>query len=378
MTTAYTNGQPGTPSTLYFGYDGHGSVRILLNGAGAIATVAGIRQLFNYDAYGNAIGFQLAQAATTLLYSGQQTDAATGLQYLRARYYNPNADSFTSLDPYGGDAMSPLSYNTYLYTQGDPVNGYDPSGQDDFSLDVSSPAADSLAADFQGKNDKGQTHGGKWESVEQDFTRQDYNWYLAYRKMRFTPNANSNVDVKDIGFIQLIKRTKYSAVGKKGRSNRLPRGQNNLNGSHFKGRMAGLWAVDRHPGAKDGWWSNRSDDDGSAYFWDPPNSNNTSVKWEFQTFAIARTDENGKSDPKGDSGVVLSGIRWGFTVDKNGQLVAWAPLRPVTQFWTFEAAISAWNDQTERGARGKADGQLPFGNLRVSLINLPYLQYWLP
>ena len=50
-----------------------GSVRVLLNAAGAIATVAGGRQLFNYDAYGNAIGFNLSTAATTLLYNAQQT-----------------------------------------------------------------------------------------------------------------------------------------------------------------------------------------------------------------------------------------------------------------------------------------------------------------
>ncbi len=127
-TTVYANGQPGTPSTLEFGYDGHGSVRVLLNTAGAIATVAGVRQLFNYDAYGNAIGFEIALAATILLYSGQQTDAATGLQYLRARYYNPNTDTFTTLDAYAGDAISPLSYNKYLYAQDDPSSGDDPSG----------------------------------------------------------------------------------------------------------------------------------------------------------------------------------------------------------------------------------------------------------
>ena len=49
--------------------------RVLINTAGAIATVGGVRQLFNYDAYGNAIGFNVSRAATTLLYNAQQTDA---------------------------------------------------------------------------------------------------------------------------------------------------------------------------------------------------------------------------------------------------------------------------------------------------------------
>ncbi len=126
--TTYTNGQPGTPSTLHFGYDGHGSVRVLFSAGGVLATVGGIRQLFNFDAYGNAVGFTLQLAATTLLYSGQQTDIATGLQYLRARYYNSSTGAFESLDSYKGDQTTPISLNKYVYATSDPVNGIDPSG----------------------------------------------------------------------------------------------------------------------------------------------------------------------------------------------------------------------------------------------------------
>lgn len=129
-TTPYSNGQPGTPSTLTFGFDARGSVRVLINPAGAVATLAGVPQVFNYAAYGNAIGFNVAAAATSLLYNGQQTDAPTGLQYLRARYYDSRTGNFTTLDPAAGNPSRPQSYNTYVYTQGDPVNGYDPSGRD--------------------------------------------------------------------------------------------------------------------------------------------------------------------------------------------------------------------------------------------------------
>ncbi len=45
--------------------------------------------------------------------------------------YNPKIGDFTSLDPFAGDPTNPLSFNKYLYTQGDPINGYDPSGCDD-------------------------------------------------------------------------------------------------------------------------------------------------------------------------------------------------------------------------------------------------------
>ncbi len=107
-----------------------------MNAAGAIATVAGVRQLFNYDAYGNAVGFNPRAVATTLLYNGQQTDSATGLQYLRARYYNAGTGTFTTLDSYPGNRSNPLSSNKYLYTQADPSNGSDPSGHDLLSVAI--------------------------------------------------------------------------------------------------------------------------------------------------------------------------------------------------------------------------------------------------
>ena len=72
----------------------------------------------------------MSSAATTLLYSGQQTDAATGLQYLRARYYRPDNGTFTTLDPFAGDMSTPVTFNKYLYSSADPANNYDPTGTD--------------------------------------------------------------------------------------------------------------------------------------------------------------------------------------------------------------------------------------------------------
>jgi len=110
--------------TLYLVYDGHGSTRQLVGATGQ--PIAG--QAFAYDAYGNAIDFDPTAAHTTLLYSGEQTDTATGQQYLRARYYDPGIGRFGAMDPYSGDLQSPLSLHKYLYTSGDPINLIDPSG----------------------------------------------------------------------------------------------------------------------------------------------------------------------------------------------------------------------------------------------------------
>jgi antitoxin component YwqK of YwqJK toxin-antitoxin module len=59
----------GTEQEYYFTFDGHGSTRVLLDFAGAIA------QLYSFDAYGNALGFDSATALTEFLYSGEQFDS---------------------------------------------------------------------------------------------------------------------------------------------------------------------------------------------------------------------------------------------------------------------------------------------------------------
>ncbi|MEX2316268.1 MAG: RHS repeat-associated core domain-containing protein [Pirellulales bacterium] len=66
-------------------------------------------------------------ALTSLLYSGEQTDK-TGLQYLRARYYDPTNGRFNRLDPFAGNVSDPQSLHKYLYAHSNPVNGVDPSG----------------------------------------------------------------------------------------------------------------------------------------------------------------------------------------------------------------------------------------------------------
>jgi RHS repeat-associated protein len=105
--------------------DGHGSTRILWNIDGNPF------EFYAYDAFGNMLsgpGLTMADdASTRLLYSGEQTDN-TGLQYLRARYYDPRSGRFNRLDPFAGNTQDPLSLHKYLYANADPVNAIDPSG----------------------------------------------------------------------------------------------------------------------------------------------------------------------------------------------------------------------------------------------------------
>ncbi|MDR1962586.1 MAG: RHS repeat-associated core domain-containing protein [Planctomycetaceae bacterium] len=94
----------------------------MLDLAGAIV------ELYAFDAYGNAIGFNPADALTEFLYSGEQFDSKIGQQYLRARYYDPAIGRFNRLDPFFGNLDDPQSFHKYLYTHADPVNGIDPMG----------------------------------------------------------------------------------------------------------------------------------------------------------------------------------------------------------------------------------------------------------
>jgi RHS repeat-associated protein len=56
------------------------------------------------------------------------TDAATGQQYLRARYYDPITGRFNRLDPFAGNNEDPQSLHKYLYVHADPIGGIDPTG----------------------------------------------------------------------------------------------------------------------------------------------------------------------------------------------------------------------------------------------------------
>jgi RHS repeat-associated protein len=98
----------------------------LIDFAGAIL------ELYTFDAYGNAIGFDPSVALTEFLYSGEQFDSKIGQQYLRARYYDPTTGRFNRLDPFFGNLNDPQSLHNYLYCYADPVNGIDPIGEGPF------------------------------------------------------------------------------------------------------------------------------------------------------------------------------------------------------------------------------------------------------
>jgi RHS repeat-associated protein len=103
----------------YFLYDGLGSTTDLAADDG---TVTGT---YAYDAFGPVRAH--TGATTQWTYTGEQNDP-TGLEYLRARYYDPASGRFLGRDPLVGSAMAPLSLNRYAYVLNNPLRCLDPWG----------------------------------------------------------------------------------------------------------------------------------------------------------------------------------------------------------------------------------------------------------
>jgi RHS repeat-associated protein len=63
------------------------------------------------------------------VFTTYQRDQETGFDYALARYYDSGSARFCSVDPLGGRADDPQSWNRYAYVQNDPTNHTDPSGK---------------------------------------------------------------------------------------------------------------------------------------------------------------------------------------------------------------------------------------------------------
>jgi RHS repeat-associated protein len=138
----------GTPATLTFGHDGHGSVRALFNAAAAFA------QVYTYTAYGELLaihnGLNAAivsgsagafadpsLALTKQLYNGEALDARTNLYNFRDRWYSASSARFPSKDRFTGNPTDPFSFNPHGFVHGDPIGMTDPSGLFGVSASVS-------------------------------------------------------------------------------------------------------------------------------------------------------------------------------------------------------------------------------------------------
>ena len=81
----------------------------------------------DWDAWG--VGEAAAGAGFSHGWLGERHDEATGLVYLRARWYHPETGRFLTPDRFGAASEDPRSLHRYLYSFGDPVNRFDRTGE---------------------------------------------------------------------------------------------------------------------------------------------------------------------------------------------------------------------------------------------------------
>ena len=127
---AYTYGESGigervsvdkSEESSYYLYDGRNSV------TGILTETANLTNSYQYDSYGNLTS-GTADGVNYYGYNGESTNVKTGLQYLRARYYNAENGTFTTEDSDFGTTENPLTRNRYDYTTNNPLNYSDPTG----------------------------------------------------------------------------------------------------------------------------------------------------------------------------------------------------------------------------------------------------------
>ncbi len=100
----------------YYHHDQLGSTRMLTTSAGSPAGK------FTYSAYGSLVGAS-GTLTTPMGFAGQYTNAQSGLQYLRARVFDPATAQFMSRDP-----LLEFTGSVYIYAEGNPLKFTDPSG----------------------------------------------------------------------------------------------------------------------------------------------------------------------------------------------------------------------------------------------------------
>jgi RHS repeat-associated protein len=102
----------------------------------------------DYGPYGMPLSTGGSTALNGKAYINERFDAETGLQYLNARYYDPNLGRFLSADTWD-PTLPGVDINRYAYAGNDPINKSDPNGHNtdapEMGLDMTEEQAASMA-----------------------------------------------------------------------------------------------------------------------------------------------------------------------------------------------------------------------------------------
>jgi RHS repeat-associated protein len=105
----------------YYLADGLGSTMVTVDSSGSVVNS------YTYDVYG-AVTSSSGSQDNEFQFAGQQVDSSTGLQYLRARYYDSSIGNFRSRDPLA--SAPPWSRHPFGYALANPATVVDPLGLD--------------------------------------------------------------------------------------------------------------------------------------------------------------------------------------------------------------------------------------------------------
>jgi RHS repeat-associated protein len=124
-----------------------GSVRALTDASGAVSAT------YRTDEWGVPIS-STGSSGQPLRFTGEPRDA-TGLTYLRTRYYDPDLGRFLTRDTWPGVPGAAQTQNRYAYTGNNPTTYADPSGLFvDTALDIAFMAYDAAALLFGPEKDR--------------------------------------------------------------------------------------------------------------------------------------------------------------------------------------------------------------------------------
>jgi RHS repeat-associated protein len=112
----------------FYHYDMRGSTTAIVQPDGSL--IKG----YSYDEFGKLESSGASDFLNDVTFTGSVSDMATGLQYMNARFYNPNTGRFLSQDSYSGNPYDPWTQHLYAYTANNPVNFIDPTGHSIQSL----------------------------------------------------------------------------------------------------------------------------------------------------------------------------------------------------------------------------------------------------
>jgi RHS repeat-associated protein len=108
-------------TTYWYLTDTLGSVRLVTDSVGASPAT------YAYSAFGSTRKSSGA-IANEVRFTGERTDTESGLEFLRARTYDPSTGTFLQRDSWGITATNSQSIDAYVYTANNPINAIDPSG----------------------------------------------------------------------------------------------------------------------------------------------------------------------------------------------------------------------------------------------------------